>query len=249
MRGNDDIGSLMAAFHVTRQRLDRCTGAQRADGADGLRKMLRAAVRQIVARRAGQNNMAQPQLFCRLRNIFRLVRVRGQRLAAGDVAETAISSANITQNHKRGGVLLVAFTEIRTVCRFADRVQLQIAHQFRDLVHSLLVVADAQPFGFPFHYALPPLLCFENCDRSQRVNGVAFLAQLPTQDTVLRGFDLIDNLIRLDLIQGVALVDLIALVLEPCAQDAALHLGLQFRHNKLLFHIFKRSFSLHQTIQ
>ena len=48
MRGDHDIGSLMAALHVARQRLDRRAGAQRADGADGLRKVLRAAVRQNV---------------------------------------------------------------------------------------------------------------------------------------------------------------------------------------------------------
>ena len=48
MRGDDNVGGLMAALHVARQRLDRRAGAQRADGADGLRKVLRAAVRQNV---------------------------------------------------------------------------------------------------------------------------------------------------------------------------------------------------------
>ena len=151
MRGDDNVGGLMAALHVARQRLDRRAGAQRADGADGLCKVLRAAVRQIVARRAGQNDVAQPQLFCRLRDVFRLVRVGGQGLAARDVAEPAVAGADIAEDHKRGGVLLIALAEIRTVCRLADCVELQIAHQLRNLAHGLLVITDAQPFRFPFH--------------------------------------------------------------------------------------------------
>ena len=95
--------------------------------------------------------MAQPQLFCRLRDVFRLVRVGGQGLAARDVAEPAVAGADIAEDHKRGGVLLIALAEIRTVCRLADRVELQIAHQLRNLAHGLLVITDAQPFRFPFH--------------------------------------------------------------------------------------------------
>ena len=65
--------------------------------------------------------------------------------------KSAVAGADIAEDHKRGGVLLIALAEIRTVCRLADRVELQIAHQLRDLAHGLLVITDAQPFRFPFH--------------------------------------------------------------------------------------------------
>ena len=48
MRGDDNVGGLMAALHVARQRLDRRAGAAGADSADRLCKVFRAAVRQNV---------------------------------------------------------------------------------------------------------------------------------------------------------------------------------------------------------
>ena len=238
MRGDDNVGGLMAALHVAGQRLDRRAGAAGADSADRLCKVFRAAVRQIVPRGAGQNDMAKPQLFGRLRHVFRLVRVGRQGLAAGDVAEPAAARADVAEEHKRGCVLLIAFAEIRTVGRLADGIELQIAHQFRDLAHGLLVIADAEPFGFAFHGPPLPFLRFDDRDGRQHRDAVAFLAQLAAQDAVFRRFDLVDDLIGLDLVQSLALVDLLPLVFQPGAQNAALHLRLELRHNKLFFHRF-----------
>ena len=67
------------------------------------------------------------------------------------------------------------------------------------------------------------------------------LAQLTAQNAVLRGLDLVDDLVRFDLKKRLAGGDGVALLLEPCAENAALHLRTQLRHFYVLFHSFSLS--------
>ena len=102
--------------------------AARADGADGLREMLGAAVGEIVAVDRGDDHMCKPELEGGLRDVFRLVGIERARHARLDVAERAGPGAGVAHDHEGGVLLVPALADVRAARLLADRDEAVFLH-------------------------------------------------------------------------------------------------------------------------
>jgi hypothetical protein len=140
-------------------------------------EMARAAVIEIVAVDACDDDMLQAKL----------APPRTRRYQAGSCASSASGLPVLTLQNEQarvqsvaddheGGVLLVpALADVRTTCFFADRVELQIAHQFFGLVVAQAGWRlDPDPVGLTWAGIVRPALLF----RVARAVWVASLAQI-----------------------------------------------------------------------
>src|SRR5687768_13015225 len=111
--------------------------------------MLRAAIAQIVAVHTRYYDIRQTQktyCFCQMP---RLLEVRSQRPAVGDVAERAAARADVAEDHEGGRALAEALGDVRTRGFLANRVQLLLAQDALDVVEARVRTcrAHANPGG------------------------------------------------------------------------------------------------------
>src|SRR4051794_32476485 len=111
------------AQEVRRQDLDAGTRALFSDRTDGLGKMFRTAIGEIVAIYRGDNDVGKPELESRLRDVLRLVWVERTGHAGFYVTEGAGTGAGIAHKHESGVLLVPALADIWTTCFLADRNQ------------------------------------------------------------------------------------------------------------------------------
>jgi hypothetical protein len=90
---------------------------------------LGAAVLAVVAVHAGDDGMAQPHHYHRLRHPARLIHIHFQRRALLHRAKSAAARAHVAQDHERRRALIPALPNVRAGGRFAHRVELQLLHQ------------------------------------------------------------------------------------------------------------------------
>ena len=149
------------AEEIRRQHLDRGGGAARADGADGLREMLRAAVGEIVAIDRGDHDVGEAELLRRLRDMHGLVRIERARQSGLDVAEGAGARAGVAQDHEGGVLLLPALADVGAAGLLAHGVQAVLAH---DGVRRRIALGhrrlDADPVGLAQHGGVRPMRLF-----------------------------------------------------------------------------------------
>ena len=117
----DHFQRAFLAQEVRRQDFDRRGRAARTDGADGLRKMLGAAIGEIVAIDRGDHDMGEPELEGGLRDMFRLGGIERAGHAGLDVAEGAGAGAGVAHDHEGGVLLVPALADIRAARLLADR--------------------------------------------------------------------------------------------------------------------------------
>ena len=89
--------------------------------------MLRAAVAQVIAVDAGDDDVRESQRGDGAREIDRLVGVGRQRPAVRDVAERAAARAQIAEDHERRRALAEALADVRARRFLAHRVQTVLA--------------------------------------------------------------------------------------------------------------------------
>ena len=116
------VNGAFIAKEIRRQYFDDGPGSG-ADGQNTLIKMIRAAVRQIVARDGGDNNMAQAEAGGGLGDTLRLIGFQFFRLAARHRAKPARPSTDIPENHERGRAPRITFRSIGAASIFADGLQ------------------------------------------------------------------------------------------------------------------------------
>ena len=121
LRRDHDLERAFLAQEVRRQDLDRGGRAARADRADGLGKMLGAAVGEIVAIDRGDHDMGEPELEGRFRDVLRLARIERAGHAGLDVAEGAGAGAGVAHDHEGGVLLVPALADIRAARLLAHR--------------------------------------------------------------------------------------------------------------------------------
>ena len=118
---HDDFERAFLAQEIRRQDLDGRGRAARADGADGLREMLGAAVGEIVAIDRGDDDMGEPELEGRFRDMFRLGGIERAGHAGLDVAEGAGAGAGVAHDHEGGVLLVPALADVRAARLLAHR--------------------------------------------------------------------------------------------------------------------------------
>src|SRR6478736_6323613 len=106
----------------------------RANGADAIDEVRSAAVPQIVAIHARDDDVAQAERGNRPREIDGLVGIERQRTAVPDVAERAAPRADVAHDHERGRALAEAFADVRARRFLANRVQTVLAQDPLDFV-------------------------------------------------------------------------------------------------------------------
>src|SRR5436190_23595750 len=115
--------SAVLAQEVWRQELDAGARASFSDRPDGLRKMLRTAIGEIVAIDRGDNDVGKPELEGGLRDVLRLVWVERTGHAGFYVTEGARTGAGIAHKHESGVLFVPALADIWATCFLADRNQ------------------------------------------------------------------------------------------------------------------------------
>ena len=149
-RFNDDLQDRRIAFDkIRRQDFDGCVRALTPDRANGLREMLRPAIKHIIAVHGGDDHMVEPQFLDRIRDPTRLEHVQiFRRLACRDIAEGTSPRADLTHDHHRGVALVPAFADIRAARLFADGDQLMLTHNVaRGLIAFTHRRFDPDPIG------------------------------------------------------------------------------------------------------
>ena len=89
-------------------------------------------IREVVAVDAGDHQMLQVHDLGGFRHTARLCRVVLGRAAMRHGAVGAVSGADIAQNHEGRGAMLPALANVGAVGLFADRIQLEFAHELLD---------------------------------------------------------------------------------------------------------------------
>jgi len=86
-------------------------------------------------------------------NPARLVPIERLRLALGYSTEAAAPSAEVSQKHKGGCLMVPAFADIGTLRRFANCMQVQSARQALEV---MIIVAHGRTCPQPFRLGLRP---------------------------------------------------------------------------------------------
>lgn len=158
----DNLDHVEVASEVARQGLDQQRGLLVLNLADRLGEMPRAAVDEVVAVDAGEDDVAQAPAGEGLSRVLGLVGVEGRgRAARLDAAEAAAAGARIAHEHDggRGGALVGAAPALRDVGAarlLADRVQAEPAQVRLDLLVVVVARGDGrlEPLGQPRDGAL-----------------------------------------------------------------------------------------------
>ncbi len=144
-------------------------GHARADGADGVGEMLRAAVGEIVAVDRGDHDVGETELGGRLADMGGLVGIERTGQTCLHIAEGAGARAGVAHDHEGGVLLLPALADIRAAGLLAHRVQAVGAHERVRLViagrHWRL---DADPVGFSRDGGIRPMRLFRMA-RARRI--------------------------------------------------------------------------------
>src|SRR5205823_7547241 len=101
--------------------------------ANAVDEVLRAAVAQIVAVDARDDDVAQPERGNGVAQMPRLLGIRRERPAVRHIAEGAAPRADVAEDHERRRALAEALGDVRARGLFAHGVQALIAQDALDL--------------------------------------------------------------------------------------------------------------------
>ena len=155
-RREHEIDGRVTVLKIGNQNFDDDAGIQFADFFNRLAKMLRAAVRHVVAGDGGDDDVFQFHPACGLGHAERLIGFERERFGRGHGAKAAGARAAVAGNHERRRAFAPAFPMVRALGALADRVQLEFAEQVARLRKRVgRGQLDAQPFrqtraGFQF---------------------------------------------------------------------------------------------------
>jgi hypothetical protein len=124
----------IGAIEVRDEDLHAHARALAAKGADGLGEDVGAAIGQVVARHAGDDNVLEVHLADSLGDAARLVLVVPGRATGLDGAEAAGAGAGIAEDHDRRRALLPALPDVGAAGLLADGVEGQVAQDALELV-------------------------------------------------------------------------------------------------------------------
>ena len=116
-------------LEVGNQQFDAAGRRLAADGEDGGGEDPRAAVGQIVAVHRGDHHVLQAELAHGVSHAFGLLTILPGGLAMSHRAVSAVSRADIAEDHERRRRVLPALADVRAMCLLAHGVQVPLPHQ------------------------------------------------------------------------------------------------------------------------
>jgi hypothetical protein len=128
--GIDHLGKRPGmALEIGDQQLDPASRRLVSHGADGCRKVGRAAVRQIVAIHRRDHHVLEAELRDRAPDPQRLLAVLPGRPAVPNGTVAAVPRADIAQDHEGGREIFPALADVRAASFLADGVEIPRLHQ------------------------------------------------------------------------------------------------------------------------
>jgi hypothetical protein len=112
-------------------------GVSRPDSLDGLGKMSRSAIGQIIAGDPGNHHVAQAHSAAGLGHPRRLIRIQGKRFGSGNGAEMAIPGAAVAANHEGGRAFAPTFPVIRATGAFAHGMEAQVLEEIAGMTKGI----------------------------------------------------------------------------------------------------------------
>ena len=133
--GEDGIESVPVAAKVRDENLDSAAGHAPADLLDGAGEDGGAAIRLVVTIDTGDDGVAETEARYSFGDAAGLFLIRWTNGFAGrDGAEAAGAGADVAQNHEGGGSVFPALAHVGAAGGFADRVQVERAHDALELL-------------------------------------------------------------------------------------------------------------------
>src|SRR5262245_63376931 len=114
---------------MRRQNLDRGLWATRTDRSNGVGKVSRPTVGEIVAIDRRHHDMVEAELGRCLGNAPRFIRIERTGKTGFDIAESAGARASVAHDHEGGVLFLPALADVWTARLFAHRVERVFAHK------------------------------------------------------------------------------------------------------------------------
>ena len=138
MGREDGVDGGVLIEEVRHEHFDDNTRIGRTHGFDGLAKMFRAAVRQIVPRYRGDDDVFELQAARGLRHAGGLVPFQREGLGGGDGAKAAGSRATITGDHERSRAFAPAFPMVRAPRALANGVEAEVFQEAARLEEGVM---------------------------------------------------------------------------------------------------------------
>ena len=127
-RIDDAIQAVSMPDEIGGEDLDRCTGSLSYSDHAAV-KVLAAAIGQVVARDRGDNDVFEAESGGGLCDSLRFILLKAFGATARDRAKPARPSADVSEDHERGGFLGVALHAVWAFCILANRLEFQFAEQ------------------------------------------------------------------------------------------------------------------------
>src|SRR5438067_3129713 len=136
-RGGEDLERALAAAAEIRDKDFDCRFRRSfSDCRNTIDEVLRAAVFQVVAIHAGDDDVRQLEMRDGFGEMARLRRIGGERTAMRHVAERAAAGADVAEDHEGGRALAEALGDVGAGGFLANGVQLLIPEYFFYLVKA-----------------------------------------------------------------------------------------------------------------
>ncbi len=128
-RFHDRLKGVVLAIEIRHKDFDGDAGNLGAHGLDGAGKVVRAAVRHVIASHGGDDDVVQAEALRGLGHALRLVRFEGEGLRRLHRAKTAGAGAAVARDHEGGRALAPAFPAVRALGLLAHGVQFEVGDE------------------------------------------------------------------------------------------------------------------------
>src|ERR1041385_7385943 len=122
-RGEHCFDGFIAVVEVRREDFDDRVRIERPHCLDGAAEMIRATIREVVARDGSNHDMIEPHPSRGFGDALGFVGFESKRPGCGYRAKPARPGATVAGDHERGGASAPAFPMVWAPCAFADGVE------------------------------------------------------------------------------------------------------------------------------
>jgi len=145
--GEDGVERVPLAAKIGNENFNFAARNAAANFRDGAGEDGGAAVGLVIAIDAGDYGITKAHAGDRFGDAVRLLFIRrADRFAGRNGAEAAGTSANVAEDHKSRCAVFPAFTHVGAACGFADRVEIESAHDALEVLIAFAAEeADAKP--------------------------------------------------------------------------------------------------------
>jgi hypothetical protein len=125
----DPLEGIVLAIKIGDEDFDDDFWIESTNGFDGFPKVVRTAIRHIIAGYGGDDDMLESESLNALSHALRFILLKRKGLGCIDGAKAASTGAAVPRDHKSGCATAPAFPAIWALSAFADGVEAQVGNQ------------------------------------------------------------------------------------------------------------------------